>query len=124
VVVMFPERIPMKENEIFTIFRGYNAILSILLTVKIRKGIWKYVLNTDEKLIVEIRNRHNEVQITKEYSKADVNPQSKRINVEFSAAETEKLKTEKHYITAYLNGYVVLNPQEIKIKDVVKNEIL
>lgn len=121
---MFPERIPMKENEIFTIFRGYNAILSILLTVKIEKGIWKYVLNTDEKLIVEIRNRHNEVQITKEYSKADVNPQSKRINVEFSAAETEKLKAEKHYITAYLNEYVVLKPQEIAVKEMVENEIL
>lgn len=118
---MFPERKPVQtEDNCFTIYRGQKAICAIQLVAHCYPGKWRYILKADETLNVQLRNKQNEIIISKNFTGADVDEQTKQVSVIFSEEETATLNEDKYYLSAYRNGFVVLTSQPVIIKEMVQ----
>lgn len=117
---MFPERPPMQTTDnCFTIYRGQKAICAIQLVAHCYPGKWRYILKADETLNVQLRNSKNEIIISKNFTGADVDEQTKQVSVIFTEEETADLNEDKYFISAYRNGFVVLTSQPVFIKEMV-----
>lgn len=121
---MFPERPVVKKEpdlppgQIF--YRGHKAVCGIQLVVD---GIWRYQLQEGEQLTVEIRDESNTAVITKTFGASDIDTKDKIATAEFSESETSTLNADnKYFITAFVDGYVVLPAKPIYVKEVVQNE--
>lgn len=108
-----------KKSKEMIIYRGQKASFGVLLTVDEN---WKYELQVDETLTVEIRNVDNEAVITKNFTKADVDNKDKIVSVTLSEEETKTLEKGRNYICLSVNGYIAMKPRLIVVKDVIDDE--
>lgn len=119
---MFPvEKIEenCQKSKEMIIYRGQKVSFGVLLTVDKN---WKYELQADETLTVEIRNVDNEAVITKKFTKSDVDKKDKIISVTLSEEETKTLEKGRNYICLSVNGYIAMKPRPVIVKDVVDDE--
>ena len=114
---MFPER-PVKPPEPlpgWEIFRGNKAVCGVQLVVD---KVWRYQLQEGEQLTVEIRDAENVPVLTKEFTSETIDNYDHIAVVELSENETALLTEDKYYITAFVDGYVVLKPVPVYVKEV------
>lgn len=117
---MFPEReikCP-KPPEPLTVYRGYKFTIGIRLVVD---KIWLYRLQQTEILTVEIRDNNNNIKIIKDYTADDVDTDDAIITVNFDESDTLKLSEGDNYISASVDGYMIMPPQKINVKEVAEN---
>lgn len=116
---MFPERKPVQtEDNCFTIYRGQKALCAIQLLVD---NHWRYILKDTDVLNVQLRNADNEIIISKNFTKENVDEITKQVAVPFSEEETAALTQNKYFISAFMDGYVVLSSQPVYVREVVEN---
>lgn len=106
-----------QESDILTVYRGQKIAIGIQLTVDKE---WRYSLQSNEKLTVQIRTDRNEVVLEKVYTADDVDPDDKIITARFDEKETQEFNVGDFYITAFVDGYMIFTPKKIKVKDVIE----
>lgn len=120
---MFPERPKVEERaDAFVIYPGFKAFCAVQLTVD---RCWRYILATGEKLTVQIRDKCDNVVISREFTRADVDDEDKTVRIVFTEEETNQLTVgEKYYFTAFKNGFVVVPAELIKVRKVVDKNVV
>lgn len=111
---MFPPEKP-KEKALI-IYAGHKISIGIQLVVD---GVWRYKLQNNEQLTVQLRTPEDVVTVEKVYTVADVDDEDKIVNVTFDGSDTD-LPDGKYYLVAFVDDYVIFNPELVEIRKVVK----
>ena len=109
---MFP---PKRETQkSLTIYAGHKISIGIQLVVD---GEWRYKLQNNEELTVQLLTGGDEVILQKTFTAADVDEEDKIVNVTFSGVETN-LPVGKYYLVALVDDYIVFRPQPVEVRKV------
>lgn len=109
---MFP---PAKKDESLVIYSGHKISIGIQLVVD---DVWRYKLDQDEQLVVQLRKPDDTVALEKVFTSADVDDEDKIVNVTLSGDDTN-LPDGKYYLVAFVGGYVVVDAKPVTIRKVV-----
>lgn len=112
---MFP---PKKEPKGVLVYAGHRISLGIQLVVD---GNWRYKLQNDEQLTVQLRTPADDVVLSKVYTAADVDPEDKIVNITFDGAETN-IPDGDYFLVAFVDDFVVFKPQPVRVRKVVYHE--
>lgn len=112
---MFP---PKKKEDTLTIYAGHKISLGMQLTVD---KIWRYTLQNDEQLTVQLRQPDDTVVLSKSYTAEDVDAEDKIINVTLNGDDTN-LPEGRYYLVGLVDDYVVFEPKPVDIRKVVYHE--
>lgn len=109
---MFPE---MVDDKALVIYIGHKLSLGIQLVVD---GVWRYSLDDNEQITVQLRKPDDTVALEKVYTQQDVDAEDKIVNVTLSSEDTN-LPAGKYYLVAFADDYVLFPPQPVIIRKVV-----
>ena len=109
---MFP---PEKNDKALLIYAGHKISIGIQLIVD---SVWRYKLQDNEQLTVQLRALDDSVKVSKAYTVADVDDEDKIVNVTFDGVDTN-LPDGDYYLVAFVDDYVVFQPAPVKIRKVV-----
>ena len=98
-----------------TIYAGHKISIGIQLVVD---EIWRYKLDNNEQLTVQLRAPDDTVKLQKVYTSADVDDEDKIVNVTLDGTDTD-LPDGKYFLVAFVDDYVVFDPQPVTIRKVV-----
>lgn len=110
---MFPPKI---ESNPLVIYRGHKISIGIQLVVD---AVWRYKLQNDEQLTVQLRKPDDTVALEKVFTSADVDAEDKIINVTLDGNDTD-LTEGKYFLAAFVDDYLVFEPKPVEIRKVVK----
>ena len=111
---MFPPRDDPFADAL-VIYAGYKISIGIQLVVD---RVWRYTLQSDEQLTVQIRKPDDTIVLTKTYTKADVDPEDKIVNVTLNGEDTN-LPSGNYYLVGLVDDYVIFKPKPVVIRKVV-----
>ena len=106
---------PAKKDESLVIYSGHKISIGIQLVVD---DVWRYKLDQDEQLVVQLRKPDDTVALEKVFTSADVDDEDKIVNVTLSGDDTS-LPDGKYYLVAFVGGYVVVDAKPVTIRKVV-----
>lgn len=111
---MFP---PEKNDngKALIIYAGHKISTGIQLIVD---KVWRYKLQNNEQLTVQLRALDDTVKISKVYTAADVDDIDRIVTVTFDGNDTN-LPEGDYYLVATVDDYVVFPPVPVKIREVV-----
>ena len=110
---MFP---PKLEPKPLIIYKGHKISIGIQLVVD---AVWRYSLQSDEQLTVQLRKPDDTVALQKVFTSADVDAEDKIINVTLDGNDTD-LTEGKYFLAAFVDDYLVFEPEPVEIRKVVK----
>lgn len=111
---MFP---PKKDPfaDALEIYAGHKISIGIQLVVD---AVWRYKLQSNEQLTVQLRSPADEVILEKVYSSADVDEEDKIVNITLDGEDTN-LPEGKYFLVAFVDDYIVFDAQPVIIRKVV-----
>ena len=109
-----PKREPPKPRPLM-IYARHKISIGILLVVD---GVWRYALQQDEQLTVQLRKPDDTVALEKVFTSADVDPDDKIVNVTLTGEDTN-LPDGEYFLTAFADDYLVIVPQPVLVRKVV-----
>ena len=110
---MFPPKIKPKP---LIIYKGHKISIGIQLVVD---GDWRYKLQNDEQLTVQLRTPTDTVALEKVYTVADVDDEDKIVNVTLTGSDTDLAEGE-YYLAAFVDDYLIFEPKPVEIRKVVQ----
>lgn len=111
---MFPPEKNDNEKALI-IYAGHKISTGIQLIVD---KVWRYKLQNNEQLTVQLRALDDAVKISKVYTAADVDDIDGIVTVTFDGNDTN-LPEGDYYLVATVDDYVVFPPVPVKIRKVV-----
>ena len=109
---MFP---PQKRDDVLEVFAGHKVSIGIQLVVD---EVWRYKLDNNEELTVQLRKTDDTVVLEKVYTAADVDDEDKIVNVTLDGYDTD-LPAGKYFLVAFVDDYIVFEPKPVQIRKVV-----
>ena len=109
---MFP---PQKKDDGLIVYAGHKISIGIQLVVD---AVWRYKLQSNEQLTVQLRSPADEVILEKVYSSADVDEEDKIVNITLDGEDTN-LPEGKYFLVAFVDDYIVFDAQPVIIRKVV-----
>lgn len=109
---MFPPKIEPKP---LIIYKGHKISIGIQLVVD---SVWRYKLQNDEQLTVQLRTADDEIRLEKIYTSADVDNEDKIVNVTLTGTDTD-LPEGDYYLAAFVDDYLIFDAKPVKIRKVV-----
>lgn len=109
---MFPE---MVDDKTLVIYIGHKLSLGIQLVVD---GAWRYSLDDNEQITVQLRKPDDTVALEKVYTSQDVDSEDKIVNVTLSSSDTN-LPAGMYFLVAFADDYVLFPPQPVILRKVV-----
>ena len=109
---MFPPKIEPKP---LIIYKGHKISIGIQLVVD---AVWRYKLQNDEQLTVQLRTPTDTIILEKVYTAADVDEEDKIVNVTLTGDDTN-LTEGKYNLVAFVDNYVVFKAKPVEIRKVV-----
>lgn len=109
---MFP---PQKQEDVLIIYSGHKISIGIQLIVD---EVWRYKLDNNEDLTVQLRKPDDTVALEKVYTSADVDDEDKIVNVTLDGEDTN-LPDGKYFLVALVDDYIVFEPKPVQIRKVV-----
>lgn len=109
---MFP---PQKKDDGLIVYAGHKISIGIQLVVD---AVWRYKLQNDEQLTVQLRDPVDTVKLEKVYTSADVDEEDKIVNVTLDGEDTN-LPEGKYFLMAFVDDYIVFEPKPVQIRKVV-----
>ena len=110
---MFP---PKNKPKPLIIYKGHKISIGIQLVVD---GDWRYKLQNDEQLTVQLRTHTDTVALEKVYTVADVDDEDKIVNVTLTGSDTDLAEGE-YYLAAFVDDYLIFEPEPVEIRKVVQ----
>ena len=110
---MFPPMV--KDDDALVIYIGHKVSLGIQLVVD---GVWRYSLDDNEQITVQLRKPDDTVALEKVYTNQDVDSEDKIVNVTLSSQDTN-LPAGMYFLVAFADDYVLFPPQPVIIRKVV-----
>ena len=110
----FPPR-PDPFADALVIYSGHKISIGIQLVVD---AVWRYKLQDDEQLVVQLRKPDNSVALEKVYTSADVDDEDKIINVTLNGEDTN-LPDGPYFLCAFVDDYVIFDAKPVVIRKVV-----
>ena len=111
---MFPPK-PDPVADALTIFAGHKVSMGIQLVVD---AAWRYALQDTEQLTVQLRKPDDTVALQKVFASTDVDDEDKIVNITFDNEDTN-LPEGKYFLVAFVDDYVIFEPQPVVIRKVV-----
>ena len=97
------------------IYAGHKISIGIQLVVD---AVWRYKLQSNEQLTVQLRKPDDSVVLEKIFTSADVDDEDKIVNVTLDGEDTN-LPDGKYYLVAFADDYLIFEPQPVIIRKVV-----
>ena len=97
------------------IYAGHKISIGIQLVVD---AVWRYKLQSNEQLTVQLRKPDDSVVLEKIFTSADVDDEDKIVNVTLDGEDTN-LPDGKYYLVAFADDYLIFDPQPVIIRKVV-----
>ena len=110
----FPPR-PDPFKGALVIYSGHKISIGIQLVVD---AVWRYKLQSNEQLTVQLRKPDDSVVLEKIFTSADVDDEDKIVNVTLDGEDTN-LPDGKYYLVAFADDYLIFEPQPVIIRKVV-----
>ena len=110
---MFPPMV--KDDCALVIYIGHKVSLGIQLVVD---GVWRYSLDDNEQITVQLRKPDDTVALEKVYTQQDVDSEDKIVNVTLDSEDTS-LPAGKYFLVAFADDYVLFPPQPVIFRKVV-----
>lgn len=107
---------PKPKPQPMIIYKGQKTSFGIQLVVD---NEWRYSLQNDEEMLVQIRDSEDNVVIQKEYNSEAVDSEDKIITVTINAEDTSNIPSGVYYLAAFVDGYTLFPAQKIEIRKVV-----
>lgn len=111
---MFPPK-PDPFKGALVIYSGHNVSIGIQLIVD---AVWRYKLQSEEQLTVQLRKPDDSVVLEKVFTSADVDDEDKIVNVTLDGEDTN-LPDGKYYLCAFVDDYVIFDAKPVVIRKVV-----
>lgn len=111
---MFPPK-PDPFKGALVIYAGHNVSIGIQLVVD---AVWRYKLQSEEQLTVQLRKPDDSVVLEKVFTSADVDDEDKIVNVTLDGEDTD-LPDGKYYLCAFVDDYVIFDAKPVVIRKVV-----
>ena len=115
---MFPPKKETPKPQPLVIYAGHKISIGIQLIVD---EVWRYKLEDNEQLTVQLRTPADSVALSKVYTSADVDDEDKIVNVTLEGTETD-LPDGEYFLVAFVDDYVVFEPKSVEIRKVVYHE--
>lgn len=109
---MFPPKIEPKP---LIIYKGHKISIGIQLVVD---AVWRYKLQNNEQLTVQLRAPDDSVKLEKVYTSADVDDEDKIVDVTLTGIDTD-LPEGDYYLVAFVDDYLIFDAKPVKIRKVV-----
>ena len=109
-----PKREPPKPHPL-VVYSGHHISVGIQLVVD---RVWRYALQSDEQLTVQLRKPDDTVVLEKVFTSADVDDEDKIVNVTLDGEDTN-LPDGKYYLCAFVDDYVIFDAKPVVIRKVV-----
>ena len=111
---MFP---PKKEPfaDALVVYLGHKISIGIQLVVD---AVWRYSLQSNEQLTVQLRKPDDSVVLEKVFTSADVDCEDKIVNVTLDGDDTN-LPEGKYFLCAFVDDYVIFDAKPVLIRKVV-----
>lgn len=111
---MFPPK-PDPFAGALVIYAGHKISIGIQLVVD---AVWRYSLQSNEQLTVQLRKPDDSVALEKVFTSADVDAEDKIVNVTLTGEDTN-LPDGKYYLVALSDDYIIFEPHPVVIRKVV-----
>ena len=111
---MFPPKPDTKPKPLI-VYKGHKISIGIQLVVD---AVWRYKLQDNEQLTVQLRTVEDSVALTKVYTSADVDDDDKIVNVTLSSEDTN-LPEGDYYLAAFIDNFLIFEPVPVSIRKVV-----
>lgn len=110
----FPPR-PDPFKEALVIYAGHKVSIGIQLIVD---KVWRYSLQSNEQLTVQLRKPDDSVVLEKVFTSADVDDEDKIVTVTLDGEDTN-LPDGKYFLCAFVDDYVIFSAKPVVIRKVV-----
>lgn len=97
------------------IYAGHKVSIGIQLIVD---RVWRYKMQSNEQLTVQLRNQADSVVLEKVFTSADVDDEDKIVNVTLTGEDTN-LPDGKYYLCAFVDDYLIFDAKPVIIRKVV-----
>ena len=111
---MFPPK-PDPFAGALVIYAGHKISIGIQLVVD---AVWRYKLQSNEQLTVQLRAPDDTVKLQKVFTSADVDEEDKIVNVTLDGEDTN-MPDGKYFLVAFVNDYVIFDAKPVIIRKVV-----
>lgn len=114
---MFPPKRekPDPFKDALVVYAGHKISIGIQLVVD---AVWRYKMQSNEQLTVQLRTPDDVVKLEKVYTSADVDEEDKIVNVTFDGDDTN-LPDGKYYLCAFVDDYLIFDAKPVIIRKVV-----
>lgn len=109
-----PKREPPKPHPL-VVYAGHHISVGIQLVVD---KVWRYALQSDEQLTVQLRTPDDAVKLEKVYTSADVDEEDKIVNVTLDGEDTD-LPNGSYFLVAFVDDYLIFDAKPVEIRKVV-----
>ena len=110
----FPPK-PDPFADAIVIYAGHNVSIGIQIVVD---AVWRYKLQDNERLTVQLRKPDDTVVLEKVFTSADVDDEDKIVNVTLDGEDTN-LPDGKYYLCAFVDDYVIFDSKPVVVRKVV-----
>lgn len=97
------------------IYAGHKVSIGIQLIVD---RVWRYKLQSNEQLTVQLRNPDDSVVLEKVFTSADVDEEDKIVNITLDGEDTN-LPDGKYFLCAFVDDYLIFDAKPVVIRKVV-----
>ena len=111
---MFPPK-PDPFAGALVIYSGHKVSIGIQLIVD---RVWRYKLQNDEQLTVQLRKPDDTVVLEKVFTSSDVDDEDKIVNVTLDGEDTN-LPEGDYFLVAFADDYLIFEPKPVLIRKVV-----
>lgn len=112
---MFPPKKEPPKPQPLVVYAGHHISIGIQLVVD---KVWRYKLQNDEQLTVQLRKPDDTVVLEKVFTSADVDDEDKIVNVTLDGEDTN-LPDGDYFLVAFADDYLIFEPKPVLIRKVV-----
>ena len=112
---MFPPKREPPKKEPLVIYAGHKISIGIQLIVD---EYWRYKMQSNEQLTVQLRTPDDVVNLEKVYTSADVDEEDKIVNVTLDGEDTD-LPNGSYFLVAFVDDYLIFDAKPVEIRKVV-----
>ena len=111
---MFPPK-PDQFAGALVIYSGHKVSIGIQLIVD---KVWRYSLQSNEQLTVQLRKPDDSVVLEKVFTSEDVDAEDKIVTVTLDGEDTN-LPEGDYFLVAFADDYLIFEPKPVLIRKVV-----
>lgn len=112
---MFPPKREPPKKEPLVIYAGHKISIGIQLIVD---EYWRYKMQSNEQLTVQLRTPDDVVKLEKVYTSADVDEEDRIVNVTLDGEDTD-LPNGSYFLVAFVDDYLIFDAKPVEIRKVV-----